>query len=416
MIKVRELDNGAKLVYEVLPHVQSVATGIWVKTGAVNEVPEYAGISHFVEHMMFKGTSSHNAKELAEAVDKIGGQINAFTGKEATCYYVKTISQNLYKGIDVIVEMLEDSVFATAEMDKERKVVCEEIKMTMDSPDDLAHDTITSLVLSTNPLGNSIIGTPETLERIDHDIMKKYVEEHYTTDSIVISMAGNFDEDKVIAYFDKKFKGLGKKQKEAPDFTKPYVPQYKSISKDIEQTHMCFAVPGVNLLDPDIYAVNILTNTLGGSMSSRLFQHIREELGLAYSVFALSQMFSTGGYFDIYAGIAHDKVERTTKAIKDELLKLQKMGISKEEMESSRAQMMSQYIFGQENVTGRMFRNGKNLAITNRVMEAEEVIDNFNKVTIEDIERVSEKIANIENYCGVVVSNKEVDLESIIKN
>lgn len=415
MIKINTLKSGIRLVTEYIPYVQSVAMGVWVKAGSVDEVPEYAGISHYIEHMMFKGTKERTPKQIAGDIDKIGGQINAFTGKEATCYYVKAINSNYHKAADVIIDMLTESLFAQEEMDRERQVICEEIKMTLDTPDDLAHETITSMIFDGASLGNSILGTPETLMNINHKEMADHVEEQYTRDSMVISVCGNFDEEELINYFDDKFMSLRESKSARVLKEAEYRPQFKCIKKEIEQTHICLATKAVSLTDPDYYALSIMSNIMGGSMSSRLFQNVREQKGLAYSVYSMLGPFSDDGYFNIYAGVSHDKIEEAVKAIIEELEILDNEGVTEEELESSREQIKASYVFGQENVTGRMFKNGKNLLLSDRVFEAEDVIEEFNKVTAEDINRVKSYICDTDRYSGVVVSGKEADIEKILR-
>ena len=197
MIKTRTLSNGVRVIMEEMSQVQSIAIGIWVRAGAIDETDKNAGISHFVEHMMFKGTENRTAKDIAADIDRIGGQINAFTGKEATCYYVKSLSENYKEAADVLVDMLENSLFDKNEMDKERKVICEEIKMTKDQPDDLAHDTLIEQLFKGCPLGNSIIGTPTSLKRITHNVIRKYGDRQYVSDRIVVSVAGRVEEEDI---------------------------------------------------------------------------------------------------------------------------------------------------------------------------------------------------------------------------
>ena len=415
MIQYRKLDSGITLVMEKITYLQSVAMGIWVKAGSVDETEKYSGISHFVEHMSFKGTEKRSAKAIAEDVDRIGGQINAFTGREATCYYVKSTSGTFRKAADVLVDMMENSLFSTEEMNKERKVICEEIKMTLDSPEDLAHDTITANVFKGSDLGKSIIGTPETLNNIDHDAMKDYVRRQYTRDSIVVSVCGNFDEDEIVKYFDKKLLCLAESKKSRKISQNPYNHVYECIKKDIEQTHVCLATKCIPITDPDYYAFKILNNVMGGSMSSRFFQNIREEKGLAYSVYSMLGPFTYDGYFNIYAGVSHEKAEEAIRAIKDELDILKKDGITSEELESSREQMKASFIFSLENVSGRMFRNGKNLLLTDRIIEENEVIDGLDSVTMGDIDRIKGSLCNFENYSAVVVTNNDKDVEKIMQ-
>ena len=415
MVVTRTLSSGIRMVMEQTSYVQSVAIGIWVKAGAVDEDPKYAGISHYIEHMMFKGTENRSAREIASDIDRIGGQINAFTGKEATCYYVKAIYSNYKQAADVICDMLSNSLFDKDEMKKERMVICEEIKMTQDAPDDLSHETVTSLVFKGDPLGKSIIGTPTSLNRISRNVMVDYVNREYTRDNIVISVAGNFDMDDVCAYFEEKLGNLAPSKAPKNQETVLYTPSYKTITKDIEQSHLCMAVKGLSLDDDRYYAFSILNNVMGGSMSSRFFQNIREQKGLAYAVYSMQGNFSHDGYFNIYAGISHDKIKDAICGIKDELDVLARNGITGEELESSREQLKASYIFGQENVAGRMFKNGKNVLLGNRVKEAEEIIAGYDAVTMEDVEQVKYLICDVEKYSAALVTNRKVDLKRFMR-
>lgn len=415
MIINKKLNSGVRMVLEEIPYVQSVAIGIWVRAGAVDEDEKYAGISHFIEHMMFKGTENRSAKQIAEDIDKIGGQINAFTGKEATCYYVKAIYSNYKEAADVLIDMLTRSLLDKEEMNKERQVICEEIKMTQDAPDDLAHDTITSMIFKGNALGKSIIGTPTSLKRITQNVMRDYLSKEYTRDQIVISASGNFDVDEICGYFDDKFITLMPSKEEKAKETVPYEPSYRSITKDIEQSHICLATKGIPLGDDRYYAFSVLNNIMGGSMSSRFFQNIREEKGLAYSVYSMSGSFCDDGYYNIYAGVSHDKIKDAICGIREELALLDEKGISQEELESSRAQLKAAYVFGQENVAGRMFKNGKNIILTGKISTPEEVISGFDDVTMDDIENMKKLICDFSNYSAVVVSKKHADVKKIMK-
>ena len=414
-IDIRKLDCGVRVAMERIPYVQSVAIGIWVKAGSVDEEKRNAGVSHFIEHMMFKGTESRTARDIAADIDKIGGQMNAFTGKEATCYYVKVLKDNFEKGAEVLLDMLNHSLFAKEEMDKERQVICEEIKMIEDQPDDLAHDTITEMLFKGSPLGNSIVGTPTSLGRITRNVIMKYKEEQYTRDSVVVAVAGNIDEDRVCDYFENQFSSLRAEKAPRSLHKAEYKKTYKVLVKNIKQSHLCLAVKGLKLDDPRYYAFSVLNNVMGGSMSSRLFQNIREEKGLAYSVYSMSSSFSSDGYYNIYAGVSHDKIRKAIGGIKEELRVLEKEGITREELEASREQLKSSYIFGQENVASRMFSIGKSLTIIDKVYTPEQVLEDLNKVTMEDIEEVKPLICNFENYSAVAVSGKRVDLKSMME-
>ena len=414
-IEIRKLDCGVRVVMETIPHVQSAAIGIWVKTGAVNETAKYAGVSHYIEHMMFKGTENRNAREIAADIDKIGGQMNAFTSKESTCYYVKVLKDNFEKGAEVLLDMLSNSLFDKIEMDKERQVICEEIKMIEDQPDDLAHDVVSEILFKGNPLGNSIIGTPSSLNRISRKVLTEYFDTQYTRDSIVVSVAGNINPDQVCAYLEDKFDKLGASKPVHENGYTPYEKKHKVIVKDIQQSHLCLATRAISLIDPRYYAFSVLNNVMGGSMSSRLFQNIREEKGLAYSVYSMLSCFSSDGYFNIYAGVSHDKIGAAIDGIREELEILDSQGITEEELSASREQLKSSYIFGQENVASRMFAIGKNLILLDRVFTPEEVLEGLNAVTMDDIEEVKKTLCDMSSYSAVAVTNKRINLKRMME-
>lgn len=401
---------------EEIPYVQSVSIGMWVKAGSVDETEENSGISHFIEHMLFKGTEKRSAKKIAEDVDKIGGQINAFTGKEATCYYLKTLSSNIDKAADILADMFMNSKFDEEEMEKEKRVVYEEIKMIEDSPEDDAHDIISELIFKGNSFAKPIIGTPESLQGITRESIQKYIENEYTRDKIVISVSGSFDQDHVCNLFDDTFSNLNANKPAKSHTQMQYEPNYKVKVKDIEQSHICLGLQGLPLNDERYYSLILLNNIMGGSMSSRLFQNIREEKGLAYTVYSMASSFTSTGYYNIYAGISHDKVNDAVIAIKDELVHLKKDSVTLEELQTSKEQLKGSYIFSLENVNGRMFSIGKNMLLLNRIYTPEEVIAKVDAVTVEDIYKVSELITDINNYSGILIGRNEMDLQKIVQS
>ena len=415
MVKTVKLKCGTTLIMDKTDYVQSAALGIWVRTGAADENDSVSGVSHYIEHMMFKGTDNRTAKEIASDVDKIGGMFNAFTGKEATCYYIKTLSSNIYAGAEILLDMLTGSRFDQEEMDKERKVICEEIKMVKDSPDDDVYDMISELVASGNPLGRSILGTPESLAGIDRAKLTAYYSEKYARDSIVIAVAGNFDEERIAELFESRLTSLREK-KVTQDFTlKPYRQSFDVKVRDIEQTHICLATPGISMADDKYYAFVLMNSIFGGSMSSRLFQNIREERGLAYTVCSMNVFSSYTGFFSIYAGVAHDKAEATLDAVRHELEMLKKDGVTAEELSMAKEQVKSSYIFGLENINSRMFSIGKNKLLLDRVYSPEEVLSEFDKVTQDDIKQAAEMIGDYSSYCAASVTGTDFDLERLIK-
>ena len=416
MVTIKKLNCGTTVIMEKSERVQSAALGIWVRAGASDEWDEVSGVSHFIEHMMFKGTKNRTAKQIAEDVDKIGGVFNAFTGKEATCYYIKTLSSNICKGAEILLDMLTGSKFDQEEMDRERQVICEEIKMVKDTPDDDVYDTISELVAGGNPLGRSILGTPESLAGIDRSRLVDYRDQMYARDSIVVAVAGNFDEEVIEAIFEDRLTSLRDKKPKKEIQLKPYQQSFNVKVRDIEQTHICLATPGIALDDPRYYAFVLLNSIFGGSMSSRLFQNIREQKGLAYSVCSMNLFSSYWGFFSIYAGVSPEKAEEALDAIHYELDTLRESGVTEEELAMAKEQMKSSYIFGLESVNSRMFSIGKNKLLLDRVYAEEEVLSSFDRVTREDIREVAEMIGDYSSYCGAAVTGRDFDLERIVKH
>ncbi len=406
MIKRIKLKSGIDLIMDKFESVSSVSIGIWSKTGAINETKGINGISHYIEHMLFKGTSNRTSMDIASEVDSLGGQMNAFTGKEGTCFYIKCLNTNLFKCADVLVDMIENPLFDEEEMEREKKVICEEIKMCFDDPTDLILDVTDEFVFGDSNLGNSVLGTEETVNSITPETIRSYYANQYTKDSVFVSVAGSFDEEAVIDYFNSKFNDLLDTKEEPEDRIYAYEPKTKYLEKDIKQAHICLAKVGLSVESEAHYALAILSNLLGGSMSSRLFQNIREKRGLAYSVFSTASYYKGNGYFKIYAGVGKDKIDDALEGIKEELDKLKTGEITKKEIESAREQLKSNYMFSLETVQGRMIVNGRSNLQCGRVPEQNELIEKLNKVSHEDIINVSKNISNISDYSLAVVRGK----------
>ena len=414
MLKVKELKCGVRVVMDKVDYIQSAAVGFWFRTGSINETEEYAGISHFIEHMMFKGTNSRNPKQIAEDIDKLGGQINAFTSKELTCYYVKSISEHLFETMDVLVDMITDSTFTEEEMDRERNVIFEEMKMTEDAPDDVAHDMISEVVNKGNPLERTIIGTRESLNRITRDVLVDYYEKQYTRDSMIVCVVGNFDEDEVCNYLEGKLIKL-REHKEIPEFTAPDMgPGYMCKTKDIEQSHIFLGTKGCQMDDPDYYGTAVLSSILGGNMSSRLFQGVREEKGLAYSVYSVSATATFTGAMYVYAGVAHENIEDAIAAIIVELEKIKNGDIREDELAKAKEQLKASYIFGLENVLSKMMSIGRSYLLLGKVKSDEEVLQAISNVDMAQVNRLAAKYGDISQYSGVVVSDREIDMKAIL--
>ncbi|MDD7408952.1 MAG: pitrilysin family protein [Anaerovoracaceae bacterium] len=415
MGKIVKLKCGLRLALEEIPYVQSVTTGIWVKAGCVDEKEKESGISHFIEHMMFKGTSKRSARQLATDTDALGAQTNAFTAKENTCYYAKSLSSNMDEVCDILLEMMTDSQFDPVEMEREKKVVMEEMKMTQDNPEDAVQDLFYEQIFKGEPLERPILGTPESLAAITHDDIVNYIKREYALDNIVVSVAGNFDEKQVCEQFEERLSAFSAVKPERNIVVSDYRPSFKSVIKDIEQSHLVMGCRSIKYGDDDSYALMLLNNVMGGSMSSRLFQSVREEKGLAYTVYSYNQPHDQQGFYAISAGVAHDKIEDTVDAIKAELEKLAEEGITDKELEISKQQIKSSYIFGLENTSSRMVANGKRALLRNSLLSQEEVIRKIDAVTMDDIRRVSNIITDINSYSGALIGRRDLDLEKLIR-
>jgi len=415
MIETIKLNSGINMVMEKIPYVKSVSVGIWVRAGSADESDDDSGISHFIEHMMFKGTRSRSTKKIAEDVDKIGGQMNAFTGKEATCYYIKTLEANIGMAMDVLLDMFLNSVFDEEEMSKEKGVIAEEIKMIQDTPDEDIYEIICGLIFRDHPLARPVIGTQASVNSISRSQVRKYIKSRYAKDSIVISVSGNFSKDRICSLIEGRLSGLEEKKTCRTFAEKSYEPAFMVKVKDIEQSHICLGTRSIRLGDDDYYAFSCMNNIIGGSMSSRLFQKIREEKGLAYSVYSMNNSFSDTGYFNIYAGVGHNKMEEAIYAIKEELAAAAKTGVTREELSKAKEQLKSTYIFSQENVNGRMFAAGKDLTIMGKVYTDEEVISGIDAVTAGDVDRVTGMICDISRYSAAAITNRDIPLERIVR-
>ena len=318
--------------------------------------------------------------------------------------------------MDVILDMITDSVFSEEEMNRERKVIFEEMKRTEDTPDDIAHDMISEVVNKGNPLERTIIGTRETLNRINRDVLVDYYEKQYTRDSMIVCVVGNFDEDKLCDYLEGKLIKL-RAHKEIPEFTAPDMgPGFMCKTKDIEQSHVFLGAKGCKMDDPDYYGTAVLTNILGGNMSSRLFQGVREEKGLAYSVYSVSATATFTGAMYIYAGVAHENIEKATKAIACELNKIKNGDIREDELAKAKEQLKSSFIFGLENVLSKMMSIGRSYLLLGKVRSDEEVLAEISKVDMEQVNRLAAKYGDINNYSGVVVSDRDVDMKAILES
>lgn len=376
---------------EQIPSVRSAAIGVWVKTGSRNEGPELNGISHFLEHMFFKGTKTRSARDIAEAFDRIGGQVNAFTSKEYTCYYAKVLDNHADHALEVLADMFFNSAFDSEELEKEKNVVYEEIKMYEDAPDDIVHDLLSQAIYGKHPLGYPILGTEDTLSTFSRDTLQQYVHDMYTPEKVVISIAGHVDEA-LIKQVEKYFGSFTRGQ-EQNGMVKPIFHQNTLIrKKETEQAHLCLGFDGLKIGDENMYHLTVLNNILGGSMSSRLFQEVREERGLAYSIYSYHSSYQDSGILTIYGGTGANQLDSLYETITQTLDLFKRDGVTEKEVTNTKEQLKGSLMLGLESTNSRMSRNGKNELMLGKHLSLDDIIANIDAVTVE---RVYELINSI---------------------
>lgn len=392
MFHKEELSNGLRVVTEEIANVHSVALGVWVKTGSRNELPALQGVSHFLEHMMFKGTGRRTARRIAEELDEVGGQLNAFTTKEYTCYYTKILTEHTELGLDILGDMLFHSNMDPREIEKEKNVIIEEIKMYEDSPDELVHDLFAQAVWEGHPLGRAILGTSSTVQQLDHAQIIEYYHQHYTADQIVVAAAGSLKHAQLMRLIEPLFAAVPRGHVRNQDAVPVPKVRVSMTSKDTEQVQVCLGAPGLAQDDKRIYPLQVLNNVLGGGLSSRLFQEIREERGLAYSIYSYHSAYKDTGLFTVYAGTSPHTLAPVLELILQQLAGIKQKGITSEELQRTKQQVRGNLLMGLENITNRMSRLGKTELCHHRVITTEEVLERIEAVTHQDIQELVEII------------------------
>ncbi len=388
------LGNGIRVVGEEIPALRSVSIGVWIATGSRYETEANNGISHFLEHMLFKGTDQRSAKEIAEVFDGIGGQVNAFTSKEYTCYYAKVLDEHFGIAVETLADMLFHSKFAPEEIEKEKKVVIEEIRMYEDEPDELVMDVLAESVYAGHPLGYTILGVEDNLRSFTRKDIQDYVSARYKPTNMVIAVAGNVPEAEAIRLLERHFGAArGAAEEAEPTLTVPPFKRTLSVrEKDTEQVHICLAAPGLPAGHEDLYTLVLLNNALGNSTSSRLFQEIREERGLAYSVFSFHTAYKDCGMFGIYTGTSPEHVSEVMSVIERICLDVAEHGLTDEELRKGKEQVKGSMMLSLESTSSRMSRLGKNELMLGREVTLDETIAGINAVTADDVRRLAREI------------------------
>jgi len=406
--EITTLANGIRIISEDIPHVHSVSIGIWIGAGSRYENEKTNGISHFMEHLLFKGTERRTAKGIAEELDSVGGQINAFTSRENTCYYARVLDEHVDLAIDVLADMFYNSKFAESDIDKERGVILEEINMYEDTPDELIHDYFTQKLWPNSSLGHSILGPGENIKSFSRNDFLAYKEKYYIPERIVISVAGNITHQELVKKLSPYFSEQRAVSLPNNSIQPKNSPGFYSLEKDTSQIHLCMGVPALKQDDPDIYTLFVMNTILGGGFSSRLVQKIREEKGLAYSVYTYQSSYSDSGYFAFYGGISPENFDIVSKLMKNEAIDLVNNSLLAEELEKAKNQMKGNYLLNLENVSSRMFRLGRSLLTLNKVTSPEEVAEKIDAVSAKNVQELAAKLFADNNWTITTIGPKQV--------
>lgn len=405
MVHFKTLQNGIRLVVNEMSGLMSVTMGILVRTGASQESDKEDGISHFIEHMLFKGTKKRTAFQISDEMDRIGAQMNAFTGKDVTCYYAKSTTQHTAEAFDILADLFLNSTFPDDEMDREKGVVCEEISMNEDTPDDLCLDVLAEAYYGKRGYGRNILGPSKNVKAFTKNDITAYMDKHYVPSNIVISMAGNINFALAEELAEKYFADM-----KPVEFTHAEIPVEtlgKSLykKKDIEQIHIGIAYPSLKKEDELFHATNILNTIFGGGMSSRLFQTVREKMGLAYTVYSYLSSYAECGTLCVYAGVNADKYLQSVEAIYKCIEDIKRKDITEEEFLRGKEQLISSSIFAQESTSSQMLIFGRELLHNNRIYDFEERVIKISSVTFQDVNEAIDLNFSDKNKATAIVGN-----------
>ena len=393
------LDNGVRVVTERMPTLKSVTVGVWVNTGSRDEQPSQAGYSHFIEHMLFKGTRKRSSAEISREIDALGGEMNAFTSRETTTYYVKVLDQQLERALELLSDLFHHSCFAPKEIEKEKQVVLEEIRMVQDDPEDLVQELHMGQVLGRHPLGRSILGREKTIRGLRRQDLLNYIETSYDPGQTVVSIAGNFDQAKLDLLVARYFgKGRAAKTNQANGRRPPEVHGGVLLKKKrLEQVHLCLGLKGVAAGHQDRYALYALNSVLGGSVSSRLFQEVREKRGLVYSIYSFLSGYSDGGMITVYAATRPKEVDRVVDLVCREIRKIVIKGVERKELERAKIQMKGSLMLSLESSHSRMNKLAKDELTHGRHVSLGDMLGQIDRVNEEQVFSMGRKFFELDS-------------------
>ena len=386
------LHNGIRIVTEKIPYLRSVSIGIWINSGSRDEEDKNSGISHFLEHLAFKGTEKRSARQIAFEMDSIGGQIDAFTSREYTCYSAKVLDEHLPVAIDLLSDILLNSTLKPADIDKERQVILEEFKFVEDNPADYIYDLLYQSVWSSHPLGRSILGNHESIEKIDRNKLVNHLDNHYIPKNIIIAAAGNIDECRLNELLENAFGSLNKNASSSREAPPEIKRNFIVKERELEQVHFCLGTKGLRSADESRFEGYLLNTILGGSMSSRLFQKIREDYGLAYSIHSFISPYADTGLLGIYAGTSAEFFEKVLKMSLEEFKLLMTVKVSADELKKAKEQLKGNLMLSLESSSSRMNQLAKQEMYFERFFSLDEIIDEIEKVTEEKIQRLANRL------------------------
>ncbi len=392
MSEIAVLENGLRVCADEMKDVETVSVGVFVNTGSRNETPEINGISHFLEHMAFKGTKKRSARQIAEEFEGIGGRINAYTSKEKTVYYAKVLKKHAEFAVEFLSDILQNSTFDEVELEKERGVILQEIAMTNDTPDDIVFDYFQEAAYPNQALGRSILGPVKNIKKFNSSHFKNYIQKQYNYSNMAVCAAGAVKQSDLVKWSKKYFNNLGNAKIKSPEKAKYQGGEFKK-DKKLEQVNLVLGFKGISYLDDDYYKAQILSMILGGGMSSRLFQEVRENLGLAYSIYAFNYMHQDSGLFTIYGATSADKVASLIDATKTEINKICK-NITDAEMQRVKSQFEASLLMAKESTSSRMQKLGSDILSLNRIIADKEVIKEVSQVGKNDLQKLAKKIFN----------------------
>lgn len=417
MNKIYTFPNGLKLALCPMEHTRSIAIGVFVGVGAANETKERSGIAHFTEHMLFKGTEKRTAFDIANEMESLGVMINAFTARHMTCYYTMSTDEHTEHCMDVLSDILFNSKLPDEEIDRERKVILEEISRDEDDPEDVCNEGLASVFYGDNFMGRPILGSRENVQNFSSNDVRVFMSDFYVPNNTVISIAGNFEIERIIALVDQFFASKFTEEKDIGELDKISTNSaYFNKTKDIEQANISFAFPSYTFNNPKRDAVSLISNVFGGGMSSRLFQNVREKNGLAYDVYSIVSSNVNVGAFSIYLGTNPKNASKATYAVKEEIDKLKKYGITDAEFNKGIQQLKSNLVLGSESSLSLMRANGRNMIMEGKMFDVSERLNAINSLTQRDIKEAIEFIFNYENVSASYVGPKtNVNVFGIIK-